>query len=475
MKHFQPLLLVLVVCSCVLFTFAQPKLTPHKIALKSGLSFNLNLPEEFEIIPAFEVGGVKRTKLPRIRFFAKAPDGRLFVTDMINRADNNLGKVYILDGWNPQTGKFSRIIPYLTGLRNPNSVQFYTDEAGQDWIYVAETHQLTRRKFTRGETKPADTNPQRLAQFPDKENIKKYKYGGWHLSRTIAFSPARKLYVSIGSSCNACVEGTKGLEKFRATVYEMNPDGSNSREFARGLRNAVSIKWIGDTLWASNQGSDHMGEQIPDETFYALKDGADYGWPYCHSSNGKIIPDRDADPRLTLKRPSGCKDVVAPYGFFPAHSSAMGFDLFDDAAADPAIKGSFLVSLHGATTKSGTLNTNNRSGYRIAILRKGQQLQDFLTGFLPKGGGSRTTDALGRPCDIFKLDANSFLFTDDHKGVIYYVRKKGWKTNIAADTEPPTVPETAANTAAPGVSPDGNRACLPFAAVMIGTVLRLIY
>lgn len=474
MKHFQPLLLVLALCSCVLFTYAQPKLTPHKITLKSGLSFNLNLPEEFEIIPAFEVGGAALKKLPRIRFFAKAPDGRLFVTDMINRADNNLGKVYILDGWNAQTGRFARIITYLTGLKNPNSVQFYTDEAGQDWLYVAETHRLTRRKFTRGETKPSDTNPQTLAKFPDKENIVKYKYGGWHLSRTIAFSPARKLYVSIGSSCNACVEGTKGLEKYRATVYEMNPDGTGEKLFAKGLRNAVSIKWIGDTLWASNQGSDHMGPQKPDETFYALKDGADYGWPYCHSANGKIIPDPDTDPKVKLRRPSGCKDVTAPWGFFPAHSSAMGFDLFDDADAPSAIKGAFLVSLHGATTTSGTLDTNNRSGYRIAILRKGQPLQDFLTGFLPKARGRRTANALGRPVDIYKLDANSFLFTDDHKGVIYYVRKKGWKTNIAAETETRSVPETVANTAAPGASPDGARACLPFAAAFIGAAIRLV-
>jgi glucose/arabinose dehydrogenase len=470
----KKLTLSLLLLLCVQAVFTQPKLTPHKITLKNGLSFNLNLPEEFEIIPAFEVGGIKRTKLPRIRFFAKAPDGRLFVTDMINRADNTQGKVYILDGWNAQTGKFGKIIPYLTWLRNPNSVQFYTDEAGQDWIYVAETHQLTRRKFTRGETKPTDTNPQKLAEFPDKENIVKYKYGGWHLSRTIAFSPERKLYVSVGSSCNACVEGTKGLEKYRATVYEMNPDGTGQRLFAKGLRNVVSIKWIGDSLWATNQGSDHLGAQKPDETFYQLKDGADYGWPYCHSSNGKIFPDPDTDPKVKLRRPSGCKDVTAPYAFFPAHSSAMGFDLFDEADAPSAIKGAFLVSLHGATTKSGTLDTNNRSGYKIAIMRKDQKLQDFLTGFLPKGGGSRTTDALGRPVDIYKLDSNSFLFTDDHKGVIYYVRKKGWKTNIAAETETRSVPETAANTSAPGASPESGRACLPFAAVLVGAVLRLV-
>jgi glucose/arabinose dehydrogenase len=40
--------------------------------------------------------------------------------------------------------------------------------------------------------------------------------------QTIAFAPSGKLYVSVGSSCNACAE----KEKERATVLEMNADGS---------------------------------------------------------------------------------------------------------------------------------------------------------------------------------------------------------------------------------------------------------
>ena len=117
----------------------------------------------------------------------------------------------------------------MTNLRNPNSVQFYRDGDGQDWFYLAETRQLTRRKFTPGETKPTDTRPQVLATFPDYGLS--YKYGGWHLTRTISFSPDGKLYVSVGSSCNACVE----KEKIRASIVEMNPDGSDQREFAQRI------------------------------------------------------------------------------------------------------------------------------------------------------------------------------------------------------------------------------------------------
>ncbi len=390
MKLLTPLLILL----ASLTIFSQSQLVPNKITLKTGKTFSLNLPPGYEIIPAAE--GLKR-----VRFFAKAPDGRIFVTDMYNLTDNKRGAVYILDGWDAKKGKFAQVIPYMTDLKNPNSCQFYKDENGQNWFYLAETHKLTRRKFTLGETKPTDTKPEVLATFPDYGLS--YKYGGWHLTRTIAFSPDRQLYVSVGSSCNACVE----KERVRASIIVMNPDGSEQREFARGLRNAVGVKWIGNFLWASGQGSDHLGLQKPDETFYALKDGTDYGWPYCYSASGRVIADTQ------FPRREGCKNVAAPYAYFPAHGSALGFDFFDEAdglfGANPA----FLMALHGSTNKTVG------HGYKIVSFRKGEKVQDFITGFLNKGTVN------GRPCDIMKLDANSFLFTDDNKGIIYYVRKKG--------------------------------------------------
>src|SRR5688500_1399744 len=287
-------LLIIVIVLLPLCLGAQPKLAPQKLTLKDGRNFTLNLPSDFEIIPAAE--GLKR-----VRFFAKSPDGRVFVTDMYNLTDNKRGAIYILDGWDPEAGKFARVIPYMTGLKNPNSVQFYRDAQGEDWFYLAETDKLTRRKFTRGEEKPTDTNPKTLATFPDYGLD--YKYGGWHLTRTIAFGSNGKLNVSVGSSCNSCEE----KERMRASIIEMDPGGSGQREFARGLRNAVSMKWFGNFLFATNQGSDHLGLDRPDETFYAVKDGADYGWPYCHSNNGKLF----ADPKL--KRSGGCTAATRPY------------------------------------------------------------------------------------------------------------------------------------------------------------------
>ncbi len=427
-------------------TLAQVKLVPHKITLKNGKAFSLNLPAEYEIIPAAE--GLKR-----VRFFAKSPDGRIFVTDMYDLTDNAKGTVYILDGFDAETGKFGKVTPYLTNLKNPNSVQFYKDEKGQDWLYLAETDKLTRRKFTKGETSPTDTKPQTLATFPDYGLS--YKYGGWHLTRTIAFSPAGKLYVSVGSSCNACEE----KEAVRASVLEMNADGSEQRTFAKGLRNAVDLKWIGKFLFATNQGADHLGLNKPDETFYALKDGADYGWASCYQSGGKVYADSQH------RRREGCENVPASYAYFPAHSSALGFDYFDETTNSETIKSAFLVALHGSTNKKVG------SGYKIVIMRRGEENQDFINGFL------QDKAVMGRPCGIMKLDAQSFLFTDDFSGVIYYVRKKGSMTKIssAPEAQESLIENTEnANAKQPESAPKSEN-CFGVAALLFGIFLRLIF
>ena len=74
------------------------KLVPHQIKLANGKTFNLNLPEEFGI-------SVAAQGLKRVRFMARSPDDRIFVTDMYNLADNQKGVVYILDEFDPASGE----------------------------------------------------------------------------------------------------------------------------------------------------------------------------------------------------------------------------------------------------------------------------------------------------------------------------------------------------------------------------------
>jgi glucose/arabinose dehydrogenase len=372
------------------------RLTAHRISLSGRRSFDLDLPEGFEI-------SVAAQGLKRVRFMANSPDHRIFVTDMYSLADNRKGAVYILDQFDPADRRFKRVLPYLKGLRNPNSIAFYTDQTGTNWFYLALTDRLVRYKYESGENTPTG-QPEVLATFPDYGLG--YKYGGWHLTRTVVIGDNGKIYVSVGSSCNACEE----TEEVRASILEMDPDGKNRRYFARGLRNAVGLRWFNGQLFATNMGADDLGDNRPADTLYTIKDGANYGWPYCFQYGARVYVNQKYN---ALARKKNCRNVPSAYVAFAAHSSPLGLDHFDSSNT-AELNGSWLVALHGSTKKS--LNR----GYRLVRISGAAPSppDDFITGFLQ---GRKVN---GRPADVLSFGTDAFLFTDDYAGVVYYVYKK---------------------------------------------------
>lgn len=391
-------------CSFILLSFsctgsAQKtlKLVSQPVLLKKGLSFSLQVPEGYKIAVAAE-------GLNRPRFFSKSPDGRLFVTDMYDRSDNKKGKVLILENWNDSTRKFETVTTYLDNLHNPNQVAFYT--SGETaYIYIAETHQLTRYEYKNGDIKPNGATLT-IATFPDYGLS--YKYGGWHLTRSISFSKT-DLFVSVGSSCDACIE----KEEIRATITRMNPlDGTDKTIIARGLRNAVGVKMIGDELWVTNMGRDNRGPDKPEEQLMKIKEGAFYGWPYYFQYKRQVITDaafKDSVRPAWVKRPP-----VSEWGI-KAHSAPLGFEYFK-GFSDSLLDRSFIVALHGSTS------VWRQRGNAVVQMMKNGSYREIVTGFLQ---GTTEDKRYGRPCDVLQWNDRSFFISDDKHAVIYYV----WKEN----------------------------------------------
>jgi len=442
-----------------------PAQTPHTLTYAPGKSITLSLPDSFDI-------NIAASGLRRVRFFALSPDNRVFATGMYDVSDNTQGTIFILEGWNAGTRAFTRITHYLDHLRNPNSIAFWTDPAtGQSWLYVAMTEKLVRYKYAAGDRAPASA-PETLLRFPDYGLS--YKYGGWHLSRTVAVAQidgAARVFVSIGSSCNYCQE----REVSRAAVIRIDPDGRSPVLIAQGLRNAVDMKHIptldGDSLFATNMGDDHLGDQLPEDTFYQLnaKTAAplNYGWPACYFDHGKAVHDATplpsldnlekdgklitptrssdedsvygtqkgvaaaginlaaggghaaADPNAALgatpKPLASCEQVPSPYTSFTAHSSPLGLEYFPQE--DSALHGSFLVALHGAS------HPHIGTGYRVVRFTPADRKpHDFITGFLTIQNGKPIVH--GRPCGILRIGPDTFLLTDDYLGLVYYIHPR---------------------------------------------------
>lgn len=360
------------------------------ISLAKGDSFKLAVLKGYNISVAAE-------GLQRPRFLTMSPAGKLFCTDMYDRSDNTKGAIYIFENWNDSAKKFEKQQTYLSGLHNPNQLAFY-----KDFIYVAETDKLVRYHYADGDLSPKDSG-EVIATFP--AYGLSYKYGGWHLTRSIAFHND-KLYVSVGSSCNACIE----KEEIRASIVEMNPDGSDMKFFARGLRNSVGIKWLGNELWATPMGRDLIGPDKPEELFLKIERNGFYGWPFYYQYRNNVYEDdqfKDSAKAAWVKKPA------PSFAAFKAHSAPLGF-AYMSGFDDPYLNNAVLVCLHGSTTVS------RMRGNAIVRVEGGNNYTDIVSGFLQ---GKTEKERYGRPCDIFMKDKRSFFFTDDTNGVLYYVWK----------------------------------------------------
>jgi hypothetical protein len=63
--------------------------------------------------------------------------------------------------------------------------------------------------------------------------------------------PDDLLYISVGSSCDACAE----TNPEHATLLQSSLDGSNRQIFAKGLRNTIGFAWNPDALWGMDRCS----------------------------------------------------------------------------------------------------------------------------------------------------------------------------------------------------------------------------
>jgi glucose/arabinose dehydrogenase len=235
--------------------------------------------------------------------------------------------------------------------------------------------------------------------------IDDYPTGG-HSTRTVAFLPDGCMVVSIGSSCNVCTE----KDPRRATVLAYDgPGAAGERIFARGLRNAVglAVHPTSGELWATNNGRDMMGDDLPPEALYIVHDGQDYGWPRCH--NGTI---EDPD----FGGPGSCRGVAMPVVNMQAHSAPLGLVFYTGANFPAGYRGDLFIAFHGSWNRSVP------TGYKVVRLPlQGSTprgpVEDFASGWLDQATGRVS----GRPVGLAVGPDGALYVSDDKAGLIYRI------------------------------------------------------
>ncbi len=337
-------------------------------------------PVELDLPPGFEAD-IFAGDLSRPRFMAYDEQGILFV------AEAAAGRVLALPDRNAD-GKADETIVVAEGLDIPTSLSFY-----DGWLYVGETSQVIRLRLD-DDMRAVE----REVVVPD------LPQGGAHTSRTVLLDGEGRLYVSVGSSCNVCVEE----DERRAAISVYAPDGSGGWVLARGLRNAVGLTINPSTgeLWATNMGRDWLGDDEPPETVYIVTDGLDAGWPRCHA--GRIV-----DPDFGQE--GACQGVAVPAVELPAHVAPLSLAFYDGSQFPAEYQGDLFVALHGSWNRS------QPAGYkvvRIAVDENGAagQVVDFATGWLLADGA-----VPGRPAGLAVAPDGSLLVSDDKAGLIYRI------------------------------------------------------
>lgn len=236
--------------------------------------------------------------------------------------------------------------------------------------------------------------------------------GDQHGRHTLAIGPDGMLYVSVGSSCNACGE----TNEENATIMRMNLDGTERTIFASGLRNTLGWGWHPDSgeLWGMDHGSDWRGDDQPPEELNNIVEGANYGWPYCYG-------DRQVDPYFSQTPPGStsaqyCALTEAPVLTYQAHSAPIGMVYYYTAGQFPdEYQGDAFVAMRGSWNRTEPV------GYKVVRVdfEDGQPVafDDFITGWLLEEENSH----FGRLAGLVVLPDGSMLISDDTNGVIYRV------------------------------------------------------
>lgn len=309
-----------------------------------------------------------KNELPRVMIF---DDSDNMIVSLTSK-----GKVVALKDDDSDL-KVDSVTTLLSGLNKPHGI-----ETDNNYLYVAQSDKVSRYLY--------NSNNFNLGQ---EEILFNLPDGGRHFTRTIKIYND-KLYTSVGSSCDVCVESNP----YRASILVSNLDGSDLKVFASGLRNTVFFDFDSNgKMWGADMGRDNLGDNLPPEEINIIEEGKNYGWPYCYSDKVKDLK-FNSDPSIT------CEETTSPAFEVDAHSAPLGF-IFDN-------QGNIYLALHGSW------NSTVPVGYKVVKLTTFaggvSGVSDYITGFISDSGA-----VLGRPSGLVFDSQNNLYIADDKSGLIY--------------------------------------------------------
>jgi glucose/arabinose dehydrogenase len=344
------------------------------------------------------------TGLSTPRVIVRAPNGDLFLAES---GANRLRVFRDDDG----DGKPEKNEVFAGGLNRPFGIAFYPPGPEPKFVYVGNTGSVVRFPYQNGDLKARGGAAMIVKDIPSgSEQVG----GGGHWTRDLEFSPDGKtLFVSVGSRSNVSDDAR---ENRRAMILAFNPDGTNERVYAHGIRNPVGLATHPRTgqLWTSVNERDALGDHLVPDYITHVEEGGFYGWPWYY-----LGPNQD--PRHKGKHSELKDKVIVPDVLLQSHSASLDMTFYDGTQ--------FPADYHfdGFAAEHGSWNRARRTGYKVirVPIKDGKatgEYEDFLVGFVTEDG-----HVWGRPVGVAVARDGALMVTDDGSGTVWRVAYVGAK------------------------------------------------
>ena len=432
----RSLVLLLLVAAC---RSHSPELPPG-----SPDNGGLSLPDGFEaVVVADSVPG-------RVRHLAVGPNGDVYAKLMFS---NGQGSVATLrdtngDGRADIIRRFGNVEAdgskwsYHTGIRIYNNYLYFSSEL------VVYRYPLPQNGALVPEGEPE-------VVFTDDHAHGKHE----HIGKPITFDDQGHIYIPFGAPTNACqnpkrTPGAPGQVPCRARVFPggfwvlaAGPPPQTQKEgknFPPGIGGVAPLAGTpaDKQLYSVVHGRDDLmrlwpalysGWQsavLPAEEFIRIREGDDFGWPYCYYDQvkgKKVLGPEYGGNGDSIGR---CKDYELPLMGFPGHWAPNDLQFYRGAQFPQHYQNGAFVAFHGSTNRA----PYPQAGYFVAFVpfQNGQPgtWEVFADGFAGVDPIVNVSDAKYRPMGIAVGPDGSLYLAETEKGKIWRVMYKGNKKDF---------------------------------------------
>ena len=383
-------------------------------------------------LPAGFCAAVAADNLGLARHMVVSPRGDLYV--MLNKERPGGGVVALRDA--DGDGRFERQETFGKGLHG----------TGIDWhndaLYVGADDRIVRYHMTGSELVPAGPPEVIVDGFPQPQpSTRPSRSPSARTARCM--SPSARQATRASNPDGQKLPGQKpcpllelhgGIWKYKAD--QPGQKHTADKRIATGIRHDVGITWnpVTHALYAVQNGRDSLDTLWPTkftaqqnanlagEELQRVKEGANFGWPYCFFDNSQkkrvVAPEYGGDG----KQEGDCAKYDKPIATFPAHNAPLSVLFYSGTQFPAEYRNGAFVAFHGSWNRAPF----PMDGYNVRFVPfKGDSPAGadrvFASGFPGKAQIMNPTDAEHRPVGLAQGRDGSILVSDDVKGRIWRI------------------------------------------------------